>query len=265
MMPAIPHENGEGLDRALRRLRRRLRRALGVLIAGAALMPAARVHAQNAAASPTHWQADLGYVSASGNTDVTTMNVGDKITRLMTPWTFTQTGSYIYGRTKGKESANQLRLGLRADASFNGAVGAFLAVAYERNVYAGFSSRYDELLGIQWRAIRRKQDSLTVDGGGVLTEQENTLGQRERLPAARTAVNYKHQFSNKASFQHLAEVIPDVKTGGHFRVNSETAMVAPLSEHMSLKVRWATRFNSAPPAGFGTTDRVFTAGVQVAY
>ena len=113
------------------------------------LLAAAQASAQSPAKKLTSWQADLGYVSATGNTDVTTMNVGDKITRLMTPWTFTQTGTYIYGRTKGKESASQLRLGLRADASFNGAVGAFLAVAFERNVYAGFNSRFDELLGIQ--------------------------------------------------------------------------------------------------------------------
>ncbi len=221
--------------------------------------------AQKPSAKRTNWQADLGYVSATGNTDVTTMSVGNRITHNRGTWTYSQNGAYIYGRTKGKESANQLRLGLRADASFNGAVGAFVAVAYERNVYAGFNSRYDELLGIQWRAIREKQDSLTVDGGGVLTQQENTLGQRVQLPAARTAVNYKHLFNGRASVQHLAEVIPDVKSGGHFRLNSETAMVAPLSEHMSLKVRYATRFNSAPPTGFGTTDRVFTAGVQIAY
>jgi len=234
-------------------------------LALAGLLSASVAGAQSPSPKATHWQADLGFVSATGNTDVTTMNVGDKITRAVAAWTFMQTGTYIYGTTKGKESANQLRLGLRADASFNGALGAFVAVAYERNVYAGFNRRFDELLGIQWRPIREKKDSLTVDGGGVLTEQENTLGQREQLPAARTAVNYKHQFTGKASLQHLAEVIPDVKAGGHFRLNSETAMVAPLSEHMSLKVRWATRFNSAPPTGFGTTDRVFTAGVQVAY
>ena len=221
--------------------------------------------AQKPSVKRTNWQADLGYVSATGNTDVTTVSIGDKIVRTVDAWTFTQTGAYIYGRTKGKESANQLRLGVRADAAFNGSVGAFAAVAYERNVYAGFNLRYDELLGIQWRAIRTAHDSLTVDGGGVLTVQENTLGERAQLPAARTAVSYKHAFSSKASVQHVSEVIPDVKAGGHFRVNSETAMVAPLSEHMSLKVRLATRFNSAPPTGFGTTDRVFTAGVQFAY
>ena len=207
--------------------------------------------AQKPSVKRTNWQADLGYVSATGNTDVTTVSIGDKIVRTVDAWTFTQTGAYIYGRTKGKESANQLRVGVRADAAFNGSVGAFAAVAYERNVYAGFNLS--------------KRDSLTIDGGGVLTVQENTLGERAQLPAARTAVNYKHAFTTKATVQHLSEVIPDVKAGGHFRLNSETAMVAPLSDHMSLKVRWATRFNSAPPTGFGTTDRVFTAGVQFAY
>ena len=231
----------------------------------ACVLSSAVAQAQKAPVRRTSWQADLGYVSATGNTDVTTMSIGDKIVRTVDAWTFTQTGAYIYGRTKGNESANQLRLGVRADASFNGAVGAFVAVAFERNVYAGFRSRYDELLGIQWRAIRGPRDSLTVDGGGVLTQQENTLGVRAQLPAARTAVNYKHAFTSKATVQHVSEVIPDVTSGGHFRLNSETAMVAPLSEHMSLKVRLATRFNSAPPAGFGTTDRVFTAGVQVSY
>lgn len=238
--------------------------ARAVLLACAVAL-ATPVRAQTAAASATHWQADVGYVSATGNTDVTTMSAGNKITRTVRAWTFTQTGGYIYGRTKGSESANQLRLGLRADASFNSAVGAFLAAAYERNVYAGFNNRIDYLLGIQWRAVRSKTDSLTVDGGGVITQQEKTNGLREHNPAARTAINYKHLFDGKASLQHLAEVIPDVKAGQQYRYNSETALVAPLSEHMSMKLRYQTRFNSAPPTGFGTTDRIFTAGLQFSY
>ena len=60
------------------------------------------------------WVANLGFVQASGNTSLTTINAGDKLTfRPDLRWTFTKTGALVYGKTSGIESANQVQLGLR--------------------------------------------------------------------------------------------------------------------------------------------------------
>ena len=46
-------------------------------------------------------------------------------------------------------------------------------------------------------------------------------------------------------------------------VNSESALVAPVSAHFGVKMSYAVRYNSRPPVKFGTTDRVLTTGVQL--
>ncbi len=87
----------------------------------------------------------------------------------------------------------------------------------------------------------------------------------ENYPAARVAVSYKHSFSKSAYFQQLAEYLPDLKTSGAYRVNTQSSLVAPISAHIGIKVGYAVQYNSNPPATFGTTDRLLTTGVQVTF
>ena len=208
---------------------------------------------------------DAGFVSASGNTDVTTINVGDKLTLLYDGWTFSQFLAQVYAKTKGVESANQLRGGLRAERTIIPAVGIFAAVVYERNAYAGFNRRLDEQLGVQWNAITDSSDVLTFDAGGVLTQQDNTDGTTRSSPAARAASAYKHTFRKNTFLSQTLEYVADLQSGGGYRLNSETAAVAPLSTRISIKLGYVLQYNSAPPATFGTTDRVFTSGLQVSF
>jgi putative salt-induced outer membrane protein len=209
--------------------------------------------------------ADFGLISASGNTQLRTFNVGDKVSHSTGNWVFTQLGAYVYGETRSLASANQLRAALRSDYSFMRRVSAFAGGSYERNRFAGFTRRTDEILGISWKALAATFDSLALDGGGVLTQEADVDGTSKNFPAGRLAGAYKHLFSKSSYFQQLAEYLPDLQSTGEYRVNAESSVVAPISAHMGMKFAYAVRFNSAPPAGFGKADRVVTGGIQVAY
>ena len=51
-----------------------------------------------------------------------------------------------------------------------------------------------------------------------------------------------------------------------FRINSETALVAPLSSHFALKLAYLIKFNNAPPSPeLVKTDRTLTAGLQLSW
>jgi putative salt-induced outer membrane protein len=213
----------------------------------------------------TGFTGDLGYVTASGNTNLTTLSIGEKIIHTDGRWVFSQLAAYVYGETNDKESANQLRLAARADFAFLPRLGVFGGVAYERNTFAGFNSRTDEIAGLQWKAIVAPLDSLNLDAGGVFTQESDVDSTSQSYPSARVAGNYKHVFSKAAYFQQLAEYVPNLKTSGAYRVNSESALVAPISLHAGIKMSYAVRYNSRPPAKFGTTDRVLTMGVQLSF
>jgi putative salt-induced outer membrane protein len=225
---------------------------------------ASRSGAQVAAAK-TSFTGDFGFVSATGNTRLSTLSVGDKIVRTDGRWMLSQLASYVQGETNGTESANQLRVAGRSDFAFHPRVGAFGGVSFERNTFAGFKRRLDEIAGVRWKAIVAPNDSLSVDGGGVLTQESDVDGTSKNYPSGRLAGAYKHTFTKSSYFAQLAEYIPNLQTGGAYRVNTESAIVAPLSAHVGIKAAYVIRYDSKPPTSFGTTDRVLTTGIQISY
>jgi putative salt-induced outer membrane protein len=213
----------------------------------------------------TSFTGDLGYVNASGNTKLSTLNVGDKLVHTAGPWTLTQVAAYVYGQTKDTTSANQFIISGRADWAFQPRLALFAGASDERNTFAGFNSRTNELVGLEWKAVVAASDTLNLDAGGVLTQESDVGGATQSYPAARAAINYKHSFSKAAYFQQLAEYLPDLQTSGAYRVNTQTSLVAPISAHIGIKVSYAIQYNSNPPAKFGSTDRLLTTGVQVTF
>ena len=213
----------------------------------------------------TSFTGDLGFVSSSGNTDITTLTVSDKIVHTRGLWMFTQFASYITGHTDDKLTANQLLATERADYAFLPRLSVFAGLGFERNAFAGFNSRTDEIVGLAWKAILAPFDSATVDLGGVMTQEKDVDGTSQSYPSARAAVRYKHQFTKLAYFGQFVEYIPNLKTSGSYRFNSESALIAPLSTHIGIKIAYAIRFDSRPQPTFGTTDRLLTTGIQISY
>ena len=213
----------------------------------------------------TSFTGDLGFVSATGNTNITTLTVGAQIVNPDGRWMFSQVGTYVSGETPSKTTANQLLIGARADFAFRPRLSVFLGGSYERNTFAGFNSRTDEILGLAWQAIVAPHDSARLDLGGVATQEADVDGVHQSSPSARAALSYKHQFSKLAYFHQFVEYIPNLQTSGSYRFNTESSLVAPISTHIGVKLAYAIRFDSRPQPNFGTTDRLLTTGIQVSY
>jgi len=213
----------------------------------------------------TSFTGDLGFVSASGNTNITTLTVGDKIVHTNGRWMFAQLGTYVNGVTDKKQTANDLLVSGRADFALQPRLSVFIGATYERNTFAGFNSRTDEIAGVAWQALVAKRDTARVDLGGVATQESDVDSVMQSYPSARAAVSYKHQFSKLAYFHQFVEYIPNLRTSGSYRFNTESALVAPVSAHVNVKLAYAIRFDSRPQPTFGTTDRLLTTGIQVSY
>ena len=216
------------------------------------------------AKSNTSFTGSLGYLSASGNTKLTTLSIGEALGHTTGRWMLSQLVAYVYGKTDARESANQLRVAARADYSFEARLGLFGGTSVERNRYAGFRRRTEQIAGLKWKAIVAPADSMALDAGGVLTRQSDVDGKSASYTSGRVATVYKHVFSKAAYFHQFVEYLPSTKEAG-YRLNAESAVVAPISRHVGIKLDHVTRYNSRPPVNFGTTDRVLTMGVQLSY
>lgn len=209
---------------------------------------------------------NFGFVNASGNTEVTTLNVGEELSYAPTRYfKVAQTVAIVYGKTDGVESASLWQGTARADQNLGNRWGAYTLFAFDRNTFASIDRRFQEGLGVLYHPIRTATDTLAAEVGLGLVEQRSTTDSSSTQPIGRAAVNYRHSFAPKAYGQELLEILPDLQHGNQFRVNSATALVAPLFWSLALKASYVVNFDNDPEPGRRKADRFLTTGVQLSF
>jgi len=237
-----------------------------------ACMLAATLAAQDAKKPPPlEFSGDLGFVAVTGNTSVSTFSMNEKLIRRIDKWEFKQDFASVYGKTEGAESSNLLRAGVRADYTFAPHFALYALTAYDRNKFAGIKGRFAEGIGAVAKIIADDVNQLNVEAGYQLTQQRNLIGPDDNFSALRLASSWKHSFTKASYFSEAVEYLPNLEERDDYRINSETAIVAPLSTHIGMKFSYVVRFSNDPPlnavgtAPLRKTDRILSAGVQLTY
>ncbi len=221
---------------------------------------------------PIQFTGDFGLVNAAGNTEVTTINVGDRLVLRSRRLLFTQTFGLIYGRNGGEQNANSQQARLRGEYPAGGRVTTYAFVGYERDRFAGIARRVEEGAGFAWSALDSKTNELQLEGGfGFVQERQylnpdETVTESDQFATGRAAFRYRHRFGEKSYFQESFDFLPDLRSGRNHRITSETMLVAPISSHIALKASYQIKYNRTPPsADLVKTDRLLTTGVQVSW
>ena len=211
-------------------------------------------------------KADLGFVNTSGNTEVTTVNAGNTLELTGGAWGVKQAFSMIYGRTDGETSTSQYRASLRGDRGVSERLTLFVLTEFERNAFAGLSSRYTQSVGVGVAVIAAARDKLDLEVGAGYTWQNAVRPTPDReFSAGRVAARYRRQLGEKAEFSQLIEFLPNFKESEDRRFNAETALSAPIAAGIAMKASYLIRHDGLPEPGFEKTDRVFTTGIQVTF
>lgn len=229
------------------------------------------VNAQAKAPPPSEFNTDLGFVSVSGNTSVTTLSLGEKWIRRIARWEFRQELGAVYGRTDGTETSNLWKASVRGDYGLGAHLALYARTAFDRNKFAGVKSRFAEGLGLVAKVAATDIDQLNVEGGFELTQQDNLDGTSDSFASLRGATSWKHMFTSNAYFFQGIEVLPNLDDGEDYRINSETTIVAPLSSHVAMKASYQVRFDNLPSLNAAGTeplrksDRILSTGIQVTF
>ena len=246
------------------------------LALAAALAVPARGIAQNAPAAPpppppppppplVKAQVDLGFVSTSGNTSVRTLNVAEQLVVNPAPWKFTQTFAIVDGYTAGVETANTLTAGLRADYAVSGRLRAYGLVDYTRNRFAGIARRFEEAAGLAYGALTGPATVLDFEAGAGRNEQTGVSGPSQSYWTGRLAGHLKLNFTSHAYFEQKVEDIADLQNTKNMLINTESALVAPVSGTVGLKLGYVVHFANEPQPGFKQTDTILSAGLQLVF
>ncbi|HET7024356.1 MAG TPA: DUF481 domain-containing protein [Gemmatimonadales bacterium] len=236
-----------------------------------AVITAPAVQAQAPAGPPAvrrlEFQGDLGYVATGGNTNVTTYNIGEKIAFRPGRWLFTQTFTVIYGKSAGVVNASSIAAGVRGDYSFAPKASIYTLGKFAHDSFAGIKSRWEESIGLSSKLLDTSLDQFSFELGIGLIQQTPSQagGTKSSFVSARTAGVYRHSFSKTAYAQQSVEVLPNLKQGDDYRINSETSVVAPIDSHIALKSGFVIHFDNLPEPGFKSSDRVFTSGLQITF
>jgi putative salt-induced outer membrane protein len=235
----------------------------------AALLLGRSGRAEAQAADTTHHElkgsVDLGLVAASGNTDLLTFTFGEKLEYTAGRWTVTQGAKMVNGTTDGVETANNYMVYVRPDYDLSERWHGYLLGSWDRDPFLGVATRWQEGIGVSYAAIKGPAHSLSLDGGFAFFEQEFTNGVSTTFPTARGQVLYKYNFTPKAYLQELFVYLPNLEDGKDYRINNEVSLVAPVAGRLALKATYLLQYQNAPQPGFGTTDNLYTTGLQVTF
>lgn len=233
---------------------------LGISLA-IALSAATSLRAQDAP-KPREFTADVGYVSTTGNTEISALNLGEKLVLRAGRWEHRQAFGSVYASQDGKQTSNLVFTNWRSDWGFHPRLALFGYVGFDRNEFAGISRRFEEAVGLSAKLVTLPNDQWTVEAGLALNQQRATTGSTLDFSSVRSATTFKHLFSAHAYFLQLVEYLPSLEDGPDYRINSESAIVAPLSEHIAMKAGYVVRFDNLPEAGRRKSDRILTSGLQ---
>lgn len=244
-----------------------------------ALAVPAQLAAQGAKVKTTAFTADFGFVNASGNTSVTTINLGNKFVANTEDKkvVFTQLFNAVRSEADGTTNAENYRAQLRLDYGLGGRWYLYGLTGWDRNVPAGVSRRFEETIGLSYLAVTLPNDELGLELGLSLFQQRNVVPVSpgvfdDNYKAGRAAASYRHNFTRLSYFTQMLELIPNFDDGEDFRLNSESAVTARISNRIGLKLGYLIRYDNLPGLLSATsgqrlekTDRFVTAGITVSY
>lgn len=206
--------------------------------------------------------ADLGFVNTTGNTQVTTFNLGEKLILRHDRWEHKQQFGSVYAAQDDKQTSNLTFANWRSDLSLNKNVAIFGFVGFDRNTFAGISRRFEEALGLAAKLLTRDSDTWSFEAGLAMNQQRAVAGTTLNFASMRSGTTYRHNFSKASYFQQSVEYLPSFKIAEDYRINTESAFVAPISSHLSMKLGYVVRYDNLPEAGRLANDRIFTSGLQ---
>lgn len=243
-----------------------IRPLIAAAVAAAVIVPTLAAQASDST-PPRPWklQTDFGFVNTAGNTSTTTLNAGENLSYTTGDWTFAQLFAVVYGRTDGEKSAENYAANLRGDYAISEHFGVYGLGKWDRDAFAGIARRFEEGVGLTFTPVARARTTLSFEGGISANQQRSTEGIDDQFASGRGAVLFKQLFATAAYFQQTAEILPNLKTSEDYRVNSETALVAPLSKSIAFKASYVIKFDNDPEPGFEETDRFLTSGLQIVF
>lgn len=137
--------------------------------------------------------------------------------------------------------------------------------AWDKDRFAGIQNRYDASAGFGRLLLDLPKDKLNAELGGGYVNEERTAAPRNDFASGRAYSKYEHLFSETAKFTQDGEYLHNFKDSKAYRLKTETALIASITTHVSLKTAFEWKRNALPPPGTQKDDTVTSAALIINY
>jgi putative salt-induced outer membrane protein len=224
-----------------------------------ALATPALLHAQDAPPPvPPAWsgQAEVSYVSTTGNTSTSTLGAAAQVDYKPSPWVLGAKISFVRAEADGDEKARALAFQLHAGQKLDRRLEVFAQADYLQNRFAGIENRYSVEGGLSYMLLESGPQSLKTNVSIGYAKESRITGDDLSFAFAKAGLKYKYAFSKTSDFTDEVMFTEDLKETGDWRLGNVASLTASLSTLFSLKASHTFSYVNHPPATFGKTDTI---------
>ena len=236
------------------------------LVAGLAAIPVlAQEEGGEEAAPEPLWESALGlsYVATTGNTETSSFGLDFKAARRPTPWGLDLVATFTRAEENENLTAEQYLVGGRALRRLNDRWSAFAGLSWARDTFAGYDGRWIAEAGVEYLALESARHTLSFDLGLTWTTEDrifvDELTEEEFTESfdwlgAVAGLAYEWTISDSASLTERLLYYPNFDDSSDWRLASETALKASLTEMLALQLSYQIRYRNLPIDDNESTD-----------
>ena len=203
------------------------------------------------------WQptAELGFVSTTGNSEATTLNVKGEVEGTFGKWTHNASALAVRGEADGEANAERYQATWSSDYSVSEQRYLNGNARYEQDDFSAFEHQATATVGYGWYALNDDRQTLLFEGGPGVRQAERVDGDGDTNAIARGLVDYSLQLTETTELFNT--FLLETGTNNTFMQN-DIGIAVRINGAFSLKAAYQFRRNSTTPADTENVDTLTT-------
>ncbi|MFO7603562.1 MAG: DUF481 domain-containing protein [Gammaproteobacteria bacterium] len=208
--------------------------------------------AENGASVVWHGEAELGFISTSGNTKTETLNTKAKITNERDRWKHTGLAEATRISDQEVVTAERYFLSGKTDYKYTDVSYLFGLLNYEDDRFSGYHYQASLIAGYGHKLINDDRMKLNAELGAGTRHNETLAGIKNDEGVVYGAMDMKWTISKSSS---LNEKLTVESGSDATTTKSVTSLQSKINSKLASKITYTIKHVSAVPAGVEKTDR----------
>lgn len=223
------------------------------ILQAAEVTPPGNQGEESKAESNKNWkgEAELGFISTTGNTETQTLNAKLAIEYKIAKWTHLFRAETLQSKESGVETANRDMALYRARYQLAHSNYLFGLLRYEKDVYAGYDRRTTEVAGYGHQIYDLEKFKWDVEAGLGARQTDNTDNTESNDGIVRLATGLLWHFTETSS---LGQDVFVEKGSNNTSTEATTALKVKINSSLAMKVTYKIKDNSQVPVDVKHTD-----------